>query len=78
MRFEGLRPGQQTLIGRVEGVRDAYARRLAEQQAGLAGICAAAGFGFSIHRTDHPPEAALLALYAALAPQTGSHRAGTG
>jgi uncharacterized protein (DUF58 family) len=50
----------------VEGVRDEYARRLAAQQQGLADLCAAAGFGFSIHRTDQPPETALLALYAAL------------
>lgn len=80
VRFEGLGPDPgrslQTLIPRVEGVRDAYARRLAEQQAGLAAICAAAGFGFSIHRTDHSPEAALLALYTALAPQVGPRTAG--
>ena len=49
--------------------------RLAAQQAGLAAICAAAGFGFAIHRTDHPPEAALLALYTALAPQAGPRAA---
>ena len=36
------------------------------QQEGLAAICAAAGFGFAIHRTDHSPEAALLGLYTAL------------
>ncbi len=76
VRFEGLRPGLQTLIPRVEAVREAYAQRLAEQQAGLAAICAAAGFGFSIHRTDHPPETALLALYTALAPQTGPRATG--
>ena len=42
------------------------ARRLKAQQDGLAAICAAAGFGFAIHRTDHSPEAALLGLYTAL------------
>ena len=57
----------------VEGVREAYAERLAMQQEGLAGICAAAQWGFSVHRTDHPPEAALLALYTALSPEPG-HR----
>ena len=40
--------------------------RLRAQQEGLASICAAAGFGFGVHRTDHPPEAALLTLYTAL------------
>jgi uncharacterized protein (DUF58 family) len=76
VRFEGMRHDLQTLIPRVEGIRDAYAKRLAEQQAGLAAICAAAGFSFSIHRTDHPPETALLALYTALAPQAGLRAAG--
>jgi uncharacterized protein (DUF58 family) len=76
VRFEGTRHEMQTLIPRVEGIRDAYATRLAAQQAGLAAICAAAGFGFSIHRTDNPPEAALLALYTALAPQAGMRAAG--
>ncbi len=62
---------QDALIPRVEGVRDAYATRLAAQQQGLADIAAAAGWGFSVHRTDHPPEAALLALYMALSPEPG-------
>ena len=44
---------------------------LREQQEGLAGICTAAGWGFSVHRTDHPPEAALLSLYTALSPDKG-------
>ncbi len=57
-----------TLIPRVESVRDQYAKRLAAQQHGLAAICRAVGWRFAVHRTDHPPEAALLALYTALAP----------
>jgi uncharacterized protein (DUF58 family) len=69
VRFEGMTRGLEMLIPRVEGVRAAYAERLAAQQAGLAAIAAAAGWGFSTHRTDHPPEAALLALYTALAPE---------
>jgi len=65
--------GLETLIPRVEGVREAYAERLAMQQDGLAAICSAAHWGFSVHRTDHSPEAALLALYTALSPEPG-HR----
>ncbi len=67
----GGRARRRRLIPRVEGVRDAYAKRLAEQQQGLAAIATAAGWGFSVHRTDHPPEAALLALYTALSPEPG-------
>ena len=54
-------------------------RYLLDQVGGVDGVldeCAAAGFGFSIHRTDNPPEAALLALYTALAPQAGVRAAG--
>ncbi len=55
------------LIGKAESIRDAYADRLAEHQAGLAAACQAAGLSFSVHRTDHPATAALLGLHAALA-----------
>jgi len=67
VRFRGLEREADTLIPRVEGVRAAYAERLAAQQDGLATIAKAAGFVFSVHHTDHPPEAALLGLYTALA-----------
>ena len=73
VRFQGVDRAEHALIPRVEGVRAAYAERLADQQHGLATICTAAGFSFSVHRTDHPPEAALLALYTALTPRPG-HR----
>ena len=66
IRFRGLEREGDTLIPRVEGVRDEYGRRLKAQQEGLASICAAAGFGFGVHRTDHSPETALLGLYIAL------------
>ena len=74
VRFEGL-ARVQTLIPRVEGIREAYAR-VAEQQTGLAAICAAAGFSFAIHRTDHPPETGAARAATALAPQTGPRAAG--
>lgn len=67
VRFRGLEQDGDALIPRVESVRDAYAERLRAQQEGLASISATAGFGFGVHRTDHPPEMALLTLYQALA-----------
>ena len=69
--FAGPEPSWDSNDPRVEGVREAYTERLAAQQDGLAAICRAAGWGFSLHRTDHPPEAALLGLYTALAPEAG-------
>jgi uncharacterized protein (DUF58 family) len=67
VRFRGMEKDGDALIPRVESVRDAYAERLKAQQDGVASLCAAAGFGFGVHRTDHPPEMALLTLYQALA-----------
>ncbi len=67
VRFRGLEREAETVVPRVEGVRDAYAQALMTHQQGLAAICGAAGFSFAMHRTDHTPEAALLGLYTALA-----------
>jgi uncharacterized protein (DUF58 family) len=69
IRFEGLLAEQPLLLPRVEGVRELYAERLAAHRAGLQAIAAAAGWRFATHRTDAPPEAALLGLWTALAPQ---------
>jgi uncharacterized protein (DUF58 family) len=66
VKFRGLEGEADAVIPRVQGIREAYGEALARHQSGLAAICAAAGFGFAIHRTDHPPEAALLALFMAL------------
>jgi len=66
IRFRGLERDGETVVPRVENIRDAYAARLTAQQDGIRALCVAAGFGFSVHRTDHPPETALLSLYTAL------------
>jgi len=71
VRFVFDREGASALIPRVEGVRGAYAARLQAQQEGVREICAAAGWGFGVHHTDHSAEQALLGLYVALAPEGG-------
>lgn len=78
VRFRGLEREGEELVPRVETIRDAYGARLAAQQEGLAAIARAAGFSYGIHRSDHSAEAALMALYVALAParQAGRARAG--
>jgi uncharacterized protein (DUF58 family) len=68
VRFEGIEERDQVVIGRVESVREDYAARFKHHRAGLAAIASALGWSFGFHRTDHPPHLALLALYAALAP----------
>ena len=67
VRFQGTERERDHLVPRVEGIRTAYAEALEAQLHGLAAMCSAAGWGFGTHRTDHAPEAALLALYSALA-----------
>ena len=66
VKFRGLEGEPDSVVPRVQSLRDAYGEALAAQQAGLAAICEAAGFCLAVHRTDHPPEAALLALWMAL------------
>ncbi len=66
VRFLGLEGEGETVIPRVEGVRDAYRARLAAQRAAVADCARDAGFGFATHTTDRPPETALLGLYMGL------------
>jgi uncharacterized protein (DUF58 family) len=66
IRFRGVEREGDTLVPRVENIRGAYAEKLRAQQEGVAALCAAAGFGFGVHRTDRAPETALLALHAGL------------
>lgn len=66
VRFEGLEGEDPWLLSRVEGVRSEYLARLDAQRAGLRAIARSAGWTFASHRTNQPPESALLALYAAL------------
>ncbi len=66
VRFEGLEGEQETLIPRVESVREAYLDRLKSQQDGLQALCRSAGWTWAVHHTDRPPQTALLTLFAAL------------
>jgi uncharacterized protein (DUF58 family) len=66
VRFEGVEERVQLLIGRVESIREDYSERFHRHRDGLAAMTAALGWTCGFHRTDHPPQLALLALYAAL------------
>ena len=65
-RFLGLEAEGDLLVGRAEQLRAPYLDRLAELQARLAELTRLAGWTYGIHRTDHTPQSALLALYMAL------------
>ena len=70
VRFEGLgglARAASILVPKVEDIRERYHQRLTAQVAGIGAIARAAGWTAGMHRTDHSPNAALLALYEALA-----------
>jgi uncharacterized protein (DUF58 family) len=67
VRFAGVEERDELVIGRVEGIRADYGERFRRHRDGLAAITASLGWTFGTHRTDRPPELALLALHGALA-----------
>jgi uncharacterized protein (DUF58 family) len=69
LRFRPVTQGSAAVtIPRAEAVREAYAARIAAQIQAVAQEATRAGWGVTLHRTDHRPETALLALHAALSP----------
>lgn len=72
VRFSGFEGETDTLLSRVESLRQAYRGRLEDHRAGLDSIARRAGWGFTTHRTDGSPESALLRLYTTLAPVAGA------
>ena len=67
VRFAGFEGEGQTLLGRVENVRESYRERLARHREAIGEIARRAGWGFILHHTDRPPQTALLPLYTAMA-----------
>lgn len=72
VRFTGCERDGEVLFGRVETIRDDYRDVMAAHQQALAVIARSFGWTLVRHRTDQPPNQALLALHAALsAPRRG-------
>jgi uncharacterized protein (DUF58 family) len=65
--FEGLEGERGLLVPRVDAIRTAYHERLQAQRDGLAALARGVGWSFATHRTDRPPQTALLSLWGALA-----------
>ncbi len=66
VRFEDLESDSRWLLPRVESARATYRERFAEHCDGLATIARAVDWSYSRHRTDRPPQSALMTLYTAL------------
>ena len=67
VRFVGLEGEEPWLLPRVETVRESYERRINALKASLRSLAQSLNWGYSLHRTDRPPQTALMALYQALA-----------
>ena len=63
------RGGTPLLFGNAGSIAPDYARIYRAHRGALQDLCAHYGWTFSVHRTDHPAQAALSALYRALMPE---------
>lgn len=64
--FEGIEEGQKLTFGRAETIRSAYQKKLFSHREALRAATRRFGWTFTTHRTDRPPQTAVLALHAAL------------
>jgi hypothetical protein len=68
VRFDDVEQGDNAaLIGDVDSVRERYQRRFRAHTDGVRDVGQALGWTAALHRTEKPPEPALLGLYNALA-----------
>jgi uncharacterized protein (DUF58 family) len=66
VRFAGVEERNEVVVSRVESIRDDYRSRFRQHRAGIAEIAGRLGWTCGAHRTDRPPELALLGLYTVL------------
>jgi uncharacterized protein (DUF58 family) len=65
-RFESPRGESEEIFGRAERVRSPYRARFTAHGERLAQAAARLGWTCTVHRTDHAPQASLIALHAAI------------
>lgn len=63
VRFQGMENDGEVLIGKVDTLARDYRETMQARLIALARLARSAGWTFATHRTDKPPETALLALY---------------
>lgn len=69
--FDGTEGEERLLVGRVEALRQPYIERMALRRERLQAFARQLGWSVTFHRTDRPPNAALLSVYGALDMQGG-------
>jgi uncharacterized protein (DUF58 family) len=65
-RFESPRGENAEIFGRAERVRTSYRARFTAHGERIAQTAARLGWTCAVHRTDHAPQASLIALHAAI------------
>ena len=71
VQFEGPEGEGRTVIGNVETIAADYRDVFEAHLGAVQSIARSAGWGYTRHRTDHPPETALMAIYLALSSVDG-------
>ncbi len=71
IRFDGPEAEGGLTVGRVEALRPDYLELLADRRRRLTSLVHRIGWTIARHRTDRPPEMALLALYQAISGAFG-------
>ncbi len=66
IRFSGMEGEGDTVLNKVESLRERYHGRMRQHQDALREIARLSGWVYTVHHTDNPPETALLSLYQAL------------
>ena len=65
-RFESPRGGEDEIFGRAERIRNSYRARFTAHGEQIAEAAMKLGWTCTVHRTDHTPQASLIALHAAI------------
>jgi len=74
IRFSGLENEGSTVIQRTEDIKNQYQRRLNNHRITLEAVIRDIGWTYITHRTDQPPQMALMALHNVLSGETYDHR----
>lgn len=66
VRFQSPLLPETAIVGRAEGVREAYRARFTAHVEAVGQLARRLGWNFTRHRTDRSPQTALIALYGAI------------
>ena len=68
-RFEGMERDGDVIVGRAESLQEEFQEYMSVRRERLIHIARRIGWSAAVHRTDRPPQTALLALYRAISAE---------